>query len=83
MNKYELKSFEDLKEELGEKYDKFMYEMNVELVRRKLGTLDAIDRTIEIIKQQPSHPKEDSWILSRLYGIRFCLNGNEDCEVRE
>ena len=32
-----------------------------------------IDRTIEIIKQQPS--EDDTWILERLNGIKQCLKG--------
>lgn len=32
-----------------------------------------IDRTIEIIKQQPS--EDDIWILERLNGIKQCLKG--------
>ena len=34
-----------------------------------------IDRTIEIIKQQPS--ENDTWILERLNGIKQCLKGSE------
>lgn len=34
-----------------------------------------IDRTIEIIKQQPS--EDDTWILERLNGIKQCLKGSE------
>lgn len=33
MNKY--KSFEELKEELGDKYDRYMYDMNLELVKER------------------------------------------------
>ena len=32
-----------------------------------------IDRTIEVIKQQPS--EDDTWILERLNGIKQCLKG--------
>lgn len=39
------------------------------------GTINLIDRTIEIIKQQPT--KDDSWILSRLYGFKYSLNGSD------
>lgn len=70
---YELKSFEELKEELGDSYDRFMYDMNTKLVEQKLCALNCVDRTIEIIKQQPA--KNDSFILSRLHGIKFALNG--------
>lgn len=40
------------------------------------GTINLIDRTIEIIKQQPT--KDDSWILSRLYGFKYALNGSDE-----
>lgn len=40
------------------------------------GTINLIDRTIEIIKQQPT--KDDSWILSRLYGFKYSLNGSDE-----
>lgn len=40
------------------------------------GAVSLIDRTIEIIQQQPT--KDDSYILSRLYGIRFALNGGDE-----
>lgn len=40
------------------------------------GTVNLIDRTIEIIKQQPT--KDDSWILSRLYGFKYALNGSDE-----
>ena len=32
-----------------------------------------LNRTIEIIKQQPS--EDDTWILERLNGIKQCLQG--------
>lgn len=34
-----------------------------------------IDRTIEVIKQQPS--EDDTWILERLNGIKQCLKGSD------
>ncbi len=37
-----------------------------------------IDRTIEIIKQQPS--EDDTWILERLNGIKQCLTGVDKSE---
>lgn len=43
---------------------------------RNENTINLIDRTIEIIKQQPT--KDDSWILSRLYGFKFALNGGDE-----
>ena len=41
MNKY--KTFEELKEELGDKFEEYMYKSNIELLER-------IDNTIEYIK---------------------------------
>ena len=35
------------------------------------------NRTIEIIKQQPSG--NDEWILERLNGNNYCLGGDEEC----
>lgn len=40
------KGFEELKEELGDKYDKFMYDMNLELVKQKEEALDKIQYII-------------------------------------
>ena len=41
-----------------------------------------IDRTIEIIKQQPS--EDDTWILERLNGIKQCLKGSDkECILLE
>ena len=49
-----------------------------ELETKIYSCLDGIDRTIEIIKQQPT--KDDSWILSRLYGFKYALNGSDNNE---
>ena len=38
-------------------------------------TDSLIDRTIEIIKQQPS--EDDTWILERLNSIKHCLKGSD------
>ena len=60
-----------------ELYSKSLY--NAELTDYKSrceGTINLIDRTIEIIKQQPT--KDDSWILSRLYGFKYALNGSDE-----
>lgn len=60
-----------------ELYSKSLY--NAELSDYKSrceGTINLIDRTIEIIKQQPT--KDDSWILSRLYGFKCALNGSDE-----
>ena len=39
---YELKSFEELKEELGDKYDRFMYNINKELMKQKIEAIRYI-----------------------------------------
>ena len=44
MNKY--KTYEELKEELGDKFEEYMYKANIEL-------LTKIDKAIEIIKTIP------------------------------
>ena len=64
-----------------ELYSKSLY--NAELTdyeSRCEGTINLIDRTIEIIKQQPT--KDDSWILSRLYGFKYALNGSDENEKK-
>lgn len=43
----QIKSMEELKEELGNKYDEIMYKMNLEL-------LDRMDRAIEYIENSMS-----------------------------
>ena len=49
MNKY--KTFEELKEELGDKYDKFMYDMNLELVTQKEKEQQELERYKNIIDE--------------------------------
>ena len=44
---------------------------------RNEKTKSLTNRTIEIIKQQPSG--NDEWILERLNGINYCLGGDEEC----
>lgn len=46
MNKY--KTFEELKEELGNKFEEYMYKSNIEL-------LEKIDKAIEIIKRSAGY----------------------------
>lgn len=48
MEKY--KSFEELKEELGENYDRLMYDMNLELIKQKENTLDYVEHLIRDAK---------------------------------
>ena len=74
---------EQLIEQLGDKQDiiicsDVVYGLGFEYTQLKNkidNALCLIDRTIEIIKQQPT--KDDSFILSRLYGIKFALNGGD------
>ena len=56
--------------------DKCKAELEVERLNNIIKHTDSwIDRTIEIIKQQPS--ENDTWILERLNGIKQCLKGSE------
>ena len=49
-------------------------EQEIERLNNIIKHTDSwIDRTIEIIKQQPS--EDDTWILERLNGIKKCLKG--------
>lgn len=78
MDEYvELKKENEKLNRMCELYSKSLY--NAELTDYKSrceGTINLIDRTIEIIKQQPT--KDDSWILSRLYGFKYALNGSDE-----
>ena len=49
MNKY--KTFEELKEELGDKFEEYMYKTNIEL----LNKLDKIKEKCLSIKGNPEH----------------------------
>ena len=50
------------------------YKKEIERLNNIIEHTDIwIDRTIEIIKQQPS--EDDTWILERLNGIKQCLKG--------
>lgn len=53
-----------------------LQEENERLNENKRHTLNAINRTIEIIKQQPT--EDDSWILDRLDGFKYVLKGDKD-----
>lgn len=65
------KTFEQLKKELGGKFDEYMYNTNIELLNKIDKANDAIDIVIELIKQQPT--KDDSWILEKLNGFKYIL----------
>lgn len=46
------------------------------LQQRIDNALEWIDRTIEIIKMQPS--EDDTWILERLNSFKLCLKGDSN-----
>lgn len=63
-----------------ENYDRQQKDIELELIDYKSRNEKAkslTNRTIEIIKQQPSG--NDEWILERLNGINYCLGGDEEC----
>lgn len=50
--------------------------INEKLLQSRIDkAVDFTNRTIEVIKQQPSG--NDEWILGRLNGINYCLNGDD------
>lgn len=57
----------ELKEHLRNEFD---------LQQRIDNALEWIDRTIEIIKMQPS--EDDTWILERLNSFKLCLRGDSN-----
>ena len=62
--------------EEDKKIEKINAEQEIERLNNIIKHTDSwIDRTIEIIKQQPS--ENDTWILERLNGIKQCLKGSE------
>lgn len=68
----------DLRERTKEDILKLVIEKDIEIARLNniiKHTDSWIDRTIEIIKQQPS--EDDTWILERLNGIKQCLKGSD------
>ena len=74
----QIKSMEELKKELGNKYDEVMYKMNLELFNRMNKALTNIDILQEIIYKQPSKDNaNDMWILDKLDGIKFVLKGSD------
>ena len=58
MNKY--KTFEELKEELGDKFDEYMYKANIEL-------LTKIDKAIEYMEQWGKEPDADMYMQMKDY----------------
>ena len=45
---------------------------------RNEKSIENIDLVIELIKQQPT--EDDSWILNKLNGFKYLLNGGDDNE---
>ncbi len=43
---------------------------------RNKKTIEDIDLVIELIKQQPT--EDDSWILNKLNGFKYLLNGGDE-----
>ena len=75
----EYKSFEELKEELGEEYDKIMYDMNLEIIKQKVIAISNIELLQELIYQQPTdNPTDDMWLLNKLDGIKNILQGDKE-----
>lgn len=77
MNEY--KTFEELKEELGNNYDLFMYEINLCLLQKIEKTIRMLEINIEIMKQQPSNnPLEDEFVIGRYKSLLKILKGDND-----
>lgn len=45
MNKEEYKTLEELKEELGDKFEEYMYKANIELLTKRDKTIEYIETT--------------------------------------
>ncbi len=64
-----LNSYYEYYKDLADKQNKLM----IDYKSRCEKAIDNIDITIEIIKQQPT--KDDTWILDRLNGFKYLLQG--------
>ena len=82
----EYKTFEELKEELGDKFEDYMYKANIELLNKlqqKENIIKKIENDIknikDIVKKQPSDDLDtDLWIQIRMNGLLFIINdGNK------
>lgn len=51
MDKEEYKTFEELKEELGDKFEEYMYKANIELLEKNKKYKELIDKAIEYINK--------------------------------
>ena len=47
MKEVKYKTFEELKEELGDRYDKLMFDMNLELLKQKYKAIEYINKWLE------------------------------------
>ena len=82
----EYKTFEEIKEELGDKFEDYMYKANIELLNKlqqKENIIKKIENDIknikDIVKKQPSDDLDtDLWIQIRMNGLLFIINdGNK------
>lgn len=51
MNKEEYKTFEELKEELGDKFEEYMYKSNIELLKQNKKYKEVIDKANKYINK--------------------------------
>jgi len=69
-------------EKLQEKYEKMKENAEIlskgysDLEKRNEKAIDNIDIVIELIKQQPT--EDDTWILNRLNGFKYILQGSDE-----
>jgi DNA repair ATPase RecN len=76
-DKYQtLKDLQEENEKVNKELD-YADNYNIYLISKIDNAKSLTNRTIEIIKQQPSG--NDEWILERLNGINYCLGGDEEC----
>lgn len=57
MNKEEYKTLEELKEELGDKFEEYMYKANIELLEQNKKYKEVIDSAIEYIENEKHKQK--------------------------
>lgn len=69
MNKY--KTFEELKEELGDKFEEYMYKANIEL-------LTKIDKAIKLIEEIQKFPHTNINQHKDMKELKEILKGNNN-----
>ena len=73
------KTFNELKEELGEDFEIFLYNSNIELLDKIDKAIECIKTTIKIIKEQPSSCElHNIWILEHLNSFLEILGDKEN-----